>query len=168
VRAVAVAIPKRLAEELERRGVDVGSLVVDLLVKALDLDPRVGVEARLELASKYLEEGRGLVDKDPVQASEKLYKAAEEAVKAFTAHLGLSDVLKKVGERGRWTVTELEKAVRAASEKLGRWFRGSWDAANYLHVWGFHEAKLEPSDVRDRLSDVERMVLEVRKAVGGS
>jgi hypothetical protein len=75
---VTVSLPKRLAEELEKRGVDVEPLLIDFLVKELNLDPRVGVEAHLELASKYLEEGRGLVDKDPVQASEKLYKAAEE------------------------------------------------------------------------------------------
>jgi hypothetical protein len=35
----------------------------------------------LKIAMRYLEEGINLVDKDPVQASEKLYKAAEEAVK---------------------------------------------------------------------------------------
>jgi protein tyrosine phosphatase (PTP) superfamily phosphohydrolase (DUF442 family) len=36
----------------------------------------------LELAERFLAEGRELIDKDPVQASEKLYKAAEEAVKS--------------------------------------------------------------------------------------
>ena len=163
-----VAIPKRLAEELEGRGVDAESLVVDFLVRALNLDPRVGVEAHLELASRYLEEGRGLADKDPVQASEKLYKAAEEAVKALAAYFNVKDVLNVVEKRGRWTVTELEKAVRAISSKLGGWFRDSWDAANYLHVWGFHEAKLEPDGVKDRLPSVERMIMEAQKVVEGS
>jgi len=37
----------------------------------------------LNLALKYLEEGKTLSDKDPIQASEKLYKAAEEALKAM-------------------------------------------------------------------------------------
>jgi hypothetical protein len=40
-----------------------------------------------------------LVEKDSVQASDKLYKAAEEAVKVLALHFGLSDVLEKV-ERG--------------------------------------------------------------------
>jgi hypothetical protein len=44
------------------------------------------VEKRISVALKYLEEGRSLIDEDPVQASEKLYKAAEEAVKALAHH----------------------------------------------------------------------------------
>ena len=48
---------------------------------------------RVELALRYLEEGRALVERDPVQASEKLYRAAEEAVKALALHYGLSDIL---------------------------------------------------------------------------
>jgi hypothetical protein len=47
-----------------------------------------------------LEEGRELIDKDPVQASEKLYKVADEALKALAYHFDLQDVLKKVGGRG--------------------------------------------------------------------
>jgi len=43
----------------------------------------------LELAERFLSEGEKLVDKDPVQASEKLYKAAEEAVKAIATALDL-------------------------------------------------------------------------------
>jgi hypothetical protein len=130
-------------------------------VKELNLDPRVGVEAHLELASKYLEEGRGLVDKDPVQASEKLYKAAEEAVKAFAFHF---DVVEK---RGRWSVAELARAVMEISKRLERWFRYSWDSAWVLHVWGFHEAKLSSEDVKERLLDVEKMVSEARRVVEG-
>ena len=122
------------------------------------------VEKRIDLALKYLKEGKSLVDKDPVQASEKLYKAAEEAVKALAHRLALDDVLKRVGERGRWTVTELERAVLRISDKLGEWFRHSWNSAWVLHVWGFHEAKLDPDYVRRQVPDVERMVLEARKA----
>jgi hypothetical protein len=73
---MSVAIPKRIAEELEKSDVDVGSLIVDLLVKFLNLDPHVAAESHLELALKYLEEGKRLIDEDPPQASEKLYKAA--------------------------------------------------------------------------------------------
>jgi hypothetical protein len=34
-----------------------------------------------------------------------------------------------------------------------------------LHVWGFHEAKLDPGYVRRQAPDVERMVLEAREAI---
>ncbi|MDT7970199.1 MAG: PaREP1 family protein [Vulcanisaeta sp.] len=132
-------------------------------------DPRAraDAESHLELASRYLEEGEALIDRDPVQASEKLYKAAEEAIKALTMHLNISEVLNTVDNRDRWTVTELEKAVRVITRKIGNWFVDAWDAANYLHVWGFHEAKLEPDDIRIRLPHIERMVSEAQKLVKG-
>ena len=76
-----VTIPSMLIEELRRRGLDPEDVVLNALINVIHLDPNIVVEARLELAVKYLNEGRVLIDKDPVQASEKLYKAAEEAVK---------------------------------------------------------------------------------------
>jgi hypothetical protein len=160
-------VPSKLVEEARRRGFDVESLVVDLLVRTLSLDPRVAGEAHLELSHRYLGEGRALVDKDPVQASEKLYKAAEEAVKALAIFYGLQDVLAGVEEKGRWAVSFLEKAVEAISERLGGWFLQSWDNAWALHVWGFHEAKLDSKAVEIRLPYVERMVLEAEKIIRG-
>ena len=160
-------VPSKLVEEARRRGFDVESLVVDLLVRTLNLDPRVAGEAHLELSHRYLEEGRALVDKDPVQASEKLYKAAEEAVKALTIFYNLQDVLAGVEEKGRWAVSYLEKAVEAISEKLGGWFGEAWDRAWALHVWGFHEAKFDSKAVEIRLPYVERMVLEAERVIRG-
>lgn len=153
---------------IRERGLDVEDLVINLLIKSLNLDPKIAVEAHVELALKYLEEGRGLADKDTVQASEKLYKAAEEVVKALAIHYGFDDILNRVNERGRWTVTELEKAVLRISKHLGDWVRAVWDEANYLHVWGFHEAKLDAAAVRLRLPDIERMVKEAEKVLLGS
>jgi hypothetical protein len=153
--------------EARRRDFDVESLVVDLLVRTLNLDPRVACEAHLELSHRYLGEGRALVDKDPVQASGKLYKAAEEVVKALAIFYNLQDVLSGVEGKGRWTVSYLEKAVEAISERLGGWFLQSWDNAWALHVWGFHEAKLDSNAVEMRLPYVERMVLEAERIVRG-
>jgi hypothetical protein len=160
-------IPSKLVEEARRRGFDVESLVVDLLVRTLNLDPRVAGEAHLELSLRYLGEGRALVNRDPIQASEKLYKAAEEAVKALAIFYNLQDVLAGVEEKGRWTVSYLEKAVEAISEKLGGWFGEAWDRAWALHVWGFHEAKLDSKAVEIRLPYIERMVLEAEKIIRG-
>jgi len=162
---MSVVIPRRVAEELKRRGVDVEPLVVDFLVGLLKLDPQAAAESHLELAVRYLEEGRNLIDRDPVQASEKLYEAAEESVKALAAYFDLKDILEGVERSGRWSVEKLEKAVLRISEKVGEWFRSSWDAAWALHVWGFHEAKFDPEDVRTRLSNIEGMVSEARRIV---
>jgi hypothetical protein len=153
-------------DELVERGIDVETYVVDMLAKAVGLDPVAVAEAHLELAVGFLAEGKALADRDPVQASEKLYKAAEEAVKAL-AHLNLSEVLRRVEERGRWTVADLEKAVLRSSERLGGWVRQSWDAAWVLHVWGFHEARLDAEDVKARAPDVERLVEGARRVLEG-
>jgi hypothetical protein len=163
--ALTLYVPGKLVEEARRRGFDVESLVVDLLVRTLNLDPQIAVEAHLELSLRYLGEGRALVNRDPVQASEKLYKAAEEAVKALAVFYNLQDVLAGVEEKGRWTVSYLEKAVEAISERLGGWFLQSWDNAWALHVWGFHEAKLDSKAVEIRLPYVERIVLETERVI---
>jgi hypothetical protein len=47
---------------------------------------RPGERQHVELALKYLEGGGALIYKDPVKASEKLYKAAEEAEKTLAIH----------------------------------------------------------------------------------
>ena len=112
----------------------------------------------LELAEKFLSEGRELIDKDPVQASEKLYKAAEEAVKIIAIALKLPEADGAV-KRGRWTTGLLESAVISIMKRLGvnelyHW----WDSAYKLHVDGFHEAKLRSDDARLRLGDVEALV----------
>jgi len=157
-----VAVPAAIIRELRNRGIDAESLIVELLVRALNLDPKTTAQAHLELAMRYLEEGRGLVNKDPVQASEKLYKAAEESVKAAASCLSL-DVLRQVENKGRWTVAELDKAARGISNKVGDWFLAAWDTAWVLHVWGFHEAKLSSESVKAREPYVARLFEEVKK-----
>jgi hypothetical protein len=159
------AIPRRAAEEPKRRNLDPEPLVVDFLVSLLELDPQAAAESHLELAVRYLEEGRKLIDTDPVQASEKLYKAAEEAVKALTIHFNLKDILEDVEKSETWSVEKLEKAVLNISDKVGDWFRSSWDTAWALHVWGFHEAKFDAEDVRKRLPSIDRMVTEVQRII---
>jgi hypothetical protein len=123
------------------------------------------MKSHLDLALRYLREGRGLMEKDPIQASEKLYKAAEEAVKGLSIHFNLLDVLSSVERRGRWTVTELEKAVLRISERLGGWFGEAWDRAWALHVWGLHEGRFDAEDVGARVDYVERMVEGARRVV---
>jgi hypothetical protein len=102
-------------------------------------------------AEEYLARG------DAIQSSEKLYKVAEECVKALSERLNLPEV-KDAEERGRWTVTLLERAVRRLTDKLGMDVQLGWDAANHLHVWGFHEAKLEVEDVKARIPLIKRLV----------
>jgi len=124
-------------------------------------------EARryLELAVKFLAEGNELIDKDPVQASEKLYKASEEAVKTIAIALKLPEA-DEAAKRGRWTTDLLESAVMSIMKKLGvselyHW----WDSAYKLHVDGFHKTRLGSDDVRLRLRDVEALVNLAKKVL---
>jgi hypothetical protein len=112
----------------------------------------------LELAERFLSEGKELVDRDLVQASEKLYKAAEEAVKAIATALKLPEA-EEVAKRGGWTAGLLEGAVVNVMrilevDELYHW----WDPAYRLHVDGFHEARLRSGGVGLRLGDVEALV----------
>jgi len=159
------SIPRKVVEELKRRNLDQEPPADNFLVSLLELDPQAAAESYLELTVRYLEEGKNLIDTDPVQASEKLYKAAEEAVKALTIHFNLKDILEDVEKSGRWSVGKLEKAVLSISDKVGDWLRSSWDTAWALHVWGFHEAKFDAEDVRRRLPSIDRMVTEAQKIV---
>ncbi len=94
-----------------------------------------------------------------MQASEKLYKAAEEAIKALAIALNL-DEAKAAREQGRWTAALLFSAVDSISDRLGGgeevrlWWRVAW----FLHVEGFHEARLKPSQVVRDLKHVEALV----------
>lgn len=112
----------------------------------------------LNIARRFLVEGKRYIElKDPIQASEKLYKSAEEAVKALAEKYGI-EAYADAEQKGRWTVSLLEKAVRELSEKFGDDIRRWWDTAYRLHVNGFHETKLTIDDVNIRVSDIDRLV----------
>ncbi|MGC9136864.1 PaREP1 family protein [Caldivirga sp.] len=152
-------IPRSLSIELEKRGID----IIDVLAKVLNLDPLTVTSAHLELAERFLNEGKELVNKDPVQASEKLYKAAEEAVKAIAVALNLEEA-RRAGEINRWTTQLLFDAVDSASDKIGkRELRWWWGRAWILHVEGFHEARLRPDQVKRDLPDIESIVRLARE-----
>jgi len=102
-------------------------------------------------AEEYLAKG------DAIQSSEKLYKAAEECIKLLSERFNLPEV-KEAEEKGRWTITLLEKAVRKLSDKISIDVQLGWDAANYLHVFGFHEAKLEVENVKARIPLIKRLI----------
>jgi Archaeal PaREP1/PaREP8 family. len=121
----------------------------------------------LNLALKYLEEGKTLSDKDPIQASEKLYKAAEEALKAMALVLGLDEARKAV-EQGRWSSTLLFDTIDSIAIKLGvnelpLWWRAAW----FLHVEGFHEAKLSVERIKKDSKYVNAIVDLAKKVLQG-
>ena len=70
----------------------------------MKLDPNNLSKAHEELALRMYNEGvENLNRNDVVQASEKLYKAVEEAIKALAIRRGLPEAF-EAPEKGRWSV----------------------------------------------------------------
>jgi len=111
-----------------------------------------------KIAFKMFDEAKEFLAKeDSIQASEKLYKVAEETVKALAAEYA-KDVVEEAEKEGRWKVGLLEKAVRKISRRLNPEVRHWWDTAYYLHVEGFHEARLDIEGVKERLQEIENLI----------
>ena len=110
---------------------------------------------------RFLKEGEELLKKgEVVQACEKIYKAAEDAVKIL-AKTHAPDIYREAESRGRWTVSLLGKAVRSLERKLDEDVGRGWDAAWVLHVEGFQEERLDAEAVKWRLRHVIRLVKSV-------
>jgi len=111
----------------------------------------------LELALRMFEEAEECIKKeDAVQASEKLYKASEEALKVLATRFRLREY-EEAEKRSRWTTTLLFGAVRRLSE-IKPEIINLWDHAWTLHVEGFHEARLILEDVKERVKFIEELV----------
>lgn len=110
------------------------------------------IEGYLEEGKEYLRAGDG------VQASEKLYKAAEETVKAL-AQVYADGVWKEVKEKGKWTSPLLFEAVRWIARNMGSdEVRYYWHTAWFLHVEGFHEGRLSLDYIKEQVEDIEKLV----------
>jgi hypothetical protein len=141
---------------------------VDLVISALgeEVDPRVALEARVELAEKYLAEAKEYLAKgDAVQASEKLYKVVEECIKALAQRYDTPEHREAVKE-GRWWAQLLGKAARRLARELSEpRIEYAWAVAYDVHVWGFHEAKYTPEDVKGDIEHMEWLLNYVKQKV---
>ncbi len=159
--SVSIRIPRVLYEEAVKRGVDVESRIVELSARELNLDPRVEAQARLELAERLVAEAENLLEKkrDAVQASEKLYRAAEESIKAAAEAL-------EARKKGRWTLRLLDNAAARLAQLVDTRIYDDWDHAYFLHVEGFHEARLGPEQVKRRVRYIVELLELAKRAVG--
>ena len=141
--------------------------VEDLIISALSReDPREGIRLRLALAERFMNEAEEYLRKgDAVQASEKAYKAAEEVVKALAEKFNLPEH-QQAAREGRWYAYLLGKASNSLANKLGSWVSDGWSNAYFLHVWGFHEAKLDVGDLTSYMNRIREMLKEARRVLG--
>ncbi len=153
--STVISIPRKLYEEAVKRGIDIESRVVKLLARDLGLNPKDEASLHLELAEKYMEEAKMLLSEgDAVQVSEKLYKVAEECIKAKRC----CHSLEEAKEKGRWTLKLLDAAARKLAEKVDAVVLHSWDHAYFLHVESFHEARLGLDQVEARMKCIEELL----------
>jgi PaREP1/PaREP8 domain containing family protein len=153
-------------EEIVKRSRERGIDVEDVLIAALaKQDPQESVKLRISLAERYMAEcEKYLKEGDPVQASEKAYKAAEEVVKALAEKFGVPELQTALKE-GRWYAYLLGKASNTLARMLGGWIADGWSNAYFLHVWGFHEAKLAVEDMTYYVNRVREMLNEAKKVL---
>ena len=64
---------------------------------------------------------------------------------------------------GRWYTYSLANAAGKLALSLGKWVKEGWDSAYVLHVWGFHEGKLDLENVRLRIQDVKNLLENAQK-----
>ncbi|MGC8571514.1 MAG: hypothetical protein ACP5L1_09400 [Caldivirga sp.] len=69
---MSIVIPKRLYDEATRRDIDAEEVIAYTLMIKLNLGANLTTNIRLGSTRHYLNEGKTLIDKDPIQASEKL------------------------------------------------------------------------------------------------
>ena len=111
------------------------------------------------MAVRSFERGLRLARRgDAVQASERLYKAVEEGIKALAMAKDLDEARRALRRRG-WGTRLLDRAAARLGEEALR----AWVAGYYLHVEGFHEARLGVDEVMNKVPLIEPLIQEVRR-----
>ena len=95
---------------------------------------------------------------DPMQASEKLYKVAEESVK-YLAEINDLTEFQNAQREGKWNTPRLLSASQNLSNILNKpEIAQGWSNAYILHTVGFHENRLNNNEVAFYLPSVETLV----------
>lgn len=158
--SLILTLPEKVREKAREEGVDAVTFFSTLLGLVLEMTlakplPHVEFQLRRQLAETYLEEGISLVEKNPTEASLKLYKAAEEAIKAIALALGLKNTWTK--EEDKSTFRELEKIVTTLAKKYGDDVVAWWSAAVTLYDLGYVERRLETEHVKRRIPHIQKL-----------
>jgi len=124
----------------------------------------MNVKENIEFIEEFLAEGNEYIKRrDPVQASEKLYKVVEECIKALAEKWGLPEY-DEAKKGGRWWSRLLTRAARRLARETGEAkIKDAWAGAFDLHVWGFHEHSLDIEDVKQEIPYVEWLLNYTRE-----
>jgi hypothetical protein len=108
---------------------------------------------------RFVKESKEYIAKgDAMQASEKLYKAVEECIKLLAEKHKLPKYA-EAGKDGRRSSYLLVWAARKlASDLKKNEIEDTWARAFNIHVWGFHEGKLDVEDIKPDVPYMEWLV----------
>jgi len=121
----------------------------------------------VEELKKRFREALELLEKgDAVQASEKLYKVAENAVKILSEMNRIPEY-EKACQEGTWWTRLLDRAAKRLGNIYGEEVLDAWTTAYELHQKGFHEEQLTREDVLERAYKVEDLIKIVEREVKG-
>lgn len=117
-----------------------------------------------EIIIEIIGEARDYIEKgNPIQASKKLYKAVEEAIKVL-ARLHQLEEYKASIEIGRWNIDRLDKAAKKLAKIYGEDLYTIWEIAyERLRIEGFHEGRLSLEEVREKASQIEALIALVSR-----
>ncbi|NPB00993.1 MAG: hypothetical protein GXO10_06425 [Crenarchaeota archaeon] len=116
------------------------------------------IEKLVETAHRLYMEAIALLDKDPVQASEKLYKVVENCIKilAILYNIEEYEIAKK---EGTWWSKLLARSAHKLSKLLNNdTIVRAWQAGFDLHVYGFHEEAYTQQEVKNIIPIVEDLL----------
>ncbi len=116
------------------------------------------LKKRFREAFEYIEKG------DAVQAAEKLYKVAENAIKILSEINRIPEHEKALKE-GCWWTKLLDRAAQRLRDIYGEELLDAWTTAYELHRKGFHEEQLTVEEIRDRAYKIEDLVRIVEKEI---
>ena len=112
----------------------------------------------VEDSRNFFEKGKKIIEKDPIQASEKLYKTAENCIKILSQKYAQRQ-LEFAREHRSWKGL-LDGISHKIDEALpGKNVENYWKTAFKLHVDGFHEGKMPPEEItKYYLGDIEELL----------
>ena len=125
----------------------------------------MSLSAEIEELRKRFREAIGYLKKgDSVQATEKLYKVAENAVKILS-EINKIPEYEKARQEGTWWTKLLDKAAKRLRDIYGEELLDAWTTAYKFHQKGFHEEQLTLEDILEEAYKIEDLLKIVEKEV---
>jgi len=125
----------------------------------------VSLDARVEeLRKRFRDAMEHLKKGDPVQAAEKLYKVAENAIKILSEVNKIPEY-ERAKQESTWWTKLLDKAAKRLRDIYGEELLDAWTTAYKFHQKGSHEEQLTVEEIEEEAYKIEDLLRIVEKEV---